>query len=241
MRIKFFVATVAALGLLAAPSARAATQPDIVSPTATYAGKTYAEWSASWWQWSLPQPAAHHPLSGAIDAEGTADPRAGCDRGQSGPVWFLGAVVGGGTTVTRHCTVPRGIALYFPVGNTECSSIEPKPFFGATADARRRCAEKFIDRFLDVTRSAAQIDGVEVGDWPARRVTSPDFAFSLPPCPAANVLGVDCALGGGRAVDNGFYLLLRPLAPGPHVIHFTNSFPAFDFTMDITYVIQAAG
>jgi hypothetical protein len=40
------------------------------------------------------------------------------------------------------------------------------------------------------------------------------------------------------AVDDGVYIMLKPLAPGPHLLHFTGSFPAFSFSFDITYKLK---
>ena len=37
--------------------------------------------------------------------------------GQSGSVWFLAGIFGGGSA-TRTCAVPAGKALYFPVLNS---------------------------------------------------------------------------------------------------------------------------
>jgi hypothetical protein len=41
-------------------------------------------------------------------------------------------------------------------------------------------------------------------------------------------------------VADGFYLMLAPLRTGSHVIHFHGSFPAFAFTLDITYNLRVA-
>src|SRR4051794_7034156 len=177
MTRKVLAAAIVLAGLLAVPQSTLAVGPDVVAPGSTYAGSTYAQLSAAWWQWSIAQPAAHHPLSGAIDDHGTADPLARCDQGQSGPVWFLGGVVNGGSTVTRDCTVPRGTALHFPVGNGECSDLEEAPFFGATASERRACAIDFIDTYLDKGSLRASVDGIAVPDLARYRVTSPDFGF----------------------------------------------------------------
>src|SRR6266511_747464 len=53
-------------------------------------GKTYGEWSATWWKWALELPVTGHPF---ID-----DPSFNVTSGQSGNVWFLAGVFG---TVSR--------------------------------------------------------------------------------------------------------------------------------------------
>ena len=241
MRRLTMVAVLAAM-LPAAP-AIARDAVDVVPVGGDYAGRSYPEWSAAWQRWAIVQPAAHHPLSGPIDDAGTEDPLARCRQGQSGPVWFLGGVLVTGAdvddpfTVNRRCRVPGRTALYFPVANAECSSIEAPPFFGADERARRLCAAALTDGY-DVGSLSATVDGgPAVRDLRKQRVQSPDFKFKLPRCPAANVLGVDCALRRGRSADDGYYLLLRPLRPGRHVIEFSATH-AFGFSLHITYELH---
>jgi hypothetical protein len=64
------------LGLLA-PSASASSFT-IGQPTEKYAGKTYGQWSAAWWQWAN----VSEPNSPVTDAAG-----ANCAVKQKGPVW----------------------------------------------------------------------------------------------------------------------------------------------------------
>lgn len=72
------------------------------------AGKTYAEWSAKWWQWVFSIPAPNPQLAqGALD----------CSVNQSGAVWFLAGSPTGSESFERSCTVPRGKSLFFPVLN----------------------------------------------------------------------------------------------------------------------------
>ena len=74
-------------------------------------GKTYGEWSAQWWQWVHSIPAGINPL---LDATGEH-----CDEGQfafdNDKVWFLAGTTGG--EAERHCTVPHGKALLYPLVN----------------------------------------------------------------------------------------------------------------------------
>ena len=83
MRGTLLAFALAVVGLSTVAPAALASKPDIVPPGSTYGGKSYAQWSASWWQWSIAQPAAHHPLSGAVDDRGTADPLRTRSTGQA--------------------------------------------------------------------------------------------------------------------------------------------------------------
>jgi len=215
----------AAAGLLvlllaanAAPANAAGADPGVLPPPASPYGSTYAEWSARWWQWALAVPAADNPLNDGSDCLHVAEE-------QSGLVWFLGGAIDESINAERNCSVPLGKALFFPVINVECSTVEAPPFFGADAGALRTCVDAFT-----FANAYAEVDGVAVRNVERYFVQSPPFDFTLPP---DNVLGV--AAGTGSSVSNGIYLLLPPLSAGEHVIRFGGTYPDFDFSIAMTY------
>ena len=190
----------------------------VVRPDHKVAGKSYAEWAAEWWKWVLAIPADdHHPLK---DEEGDD-----ASRGQSGPVWFLGGVINVSGTAVRHSVVPTGKFLFFPILNVECSTLEGPPYHGDNEEQLRACAHSFGNAVL-----TCEIDGRPVANLANFAVTSPLFDFQVP---ANNVLGV-AGPATGQAVDTGTYLMLRPLCPGQHTIHFRGVADS-GFTLDITY------
>jgi hypothetical protein len=203
----------------------------VTSPLATVAGSKFPEWSVKWWQWALRQDFdAHHPLK---DEEGDD-----ASRGQSGSVWFLGGVVNDSGKVTRKIVVPAGKYLYFPLVNGECSNVENPPFAGGELEETlRACAVKFpkIDVFCT-------IDGIAVPGLDGNRIVSPLFSFEAP---TVNFLGVPGPTNG-LAVDEGYYAMLEPLAPGQHTLQFGGTFvyndpdptKSFTFRQDITYEIS---
>ena len=85
--------------------------PRVIPPFAKAHGKTYGDWGAEWWKWTLGLPAEGHPIL-QDDCEG---PDCSCDAGQSGSLWFLTGTFGG--TAVRSCTVPTGKTLFFPLLN----------------------------------------------------------------------------------------------------------------------------
>ncbi len=112
------VAIVLGLALLAVPSAFA---QFVMTPDNVAYGRTYSEWSATWWEWALSLPSANLPLFDTGD----------CSVGQSGPVWFLGGKFCatnnpscGYSHVVRSCSVPAGKALHVAVLNGEWSVLE---------------------------------------------------------------------------------------------------------------------
>ena len=218
--------------------------PGVAPPQAHAHGKSYGQWSAAWWQWAFSLPIDHHPLFDTAD----------CQAGQSGNVWFLGAtfvttIEPSGTvlaTANRDCTVPPGTWLFFPIINTECSTLEGN---GTTQAELLACASFFQNHAHDMT---ATIDGRAVNNIDRYRVQSPLFTYGpLPDNSVLEFFGVGGAVAGATspAMADGVYLLLRPLSRGTHTIRFTggqtfstaNGDPFdFDFELDITYHITVA-
>jgi hypothetical protein len=203
--------------------------PRIIPPAANV---PYGALSAAWWQWAFSLPVNQNPL---FD-------QSGCANGANGqfefaPVWFLAGVINVTGTAVRDCTVPAGARLFFPIINSECSTIEGN---GTTDEELRACAKASIDL---VTNVAAEIDGVSVQNLTDYRFESPLFTFG--PLPDNNVLqffGVDAPAGAtSLSVADGYYLLLTPLSVGQHKIHFTGTIgPPVNFAVDITYNLTVA-
>lgn len=198
--------------------------PKVIPPNLQPFGMSYGEWSARWWQWALSLPMPQNPF---YDEGGNCGNGA---NGQLGPVWFLTGVINTSGKAVRNCTIPAGKALFFPLINVECSTLEAPPFFGRNEAELRECAKGFR-----IKSAFAEVDGVKVGELKRFLVMSPMFTFSLP---KTNVLGIDYCENPetaqlGQSVSNGYYLMLAPLPAGKHVIRFGGAFP--DFSLDITY------
>jgi hypothetical protein len=212
------------MGLMVGPVSRVYAGnpiPGAIPPHAKPYGMTYGEWSARWWQWALSLPVDQNPF---FDEGGDCSNGA---NGQLGPIWFLTGVINASGTAVRNCTVPVGKALFFPVINVECSTLEAPPYYGGNEAELRACAKGF--QFEDVF---LEIDGVRVRDLTHYLVASPLFWFTVPP---DNALGVPA--GTGQSVSNGYFVMLTPRSAGKHVIHFGGAFTGSDplFALDITY------
>jgi hypothetical protein len=205
--------------------------PGVISPHTKAYGMTYGEWSAKWWQWALSLPVDQNPY---FDEDHDCSNGA---HGQLGPVWFLTGVVNVSGTAVRDCTVPAGKALFFPILNVECATLEGN---GLTEAELRACTRSFMGV---VTNVAAEIDGVPIQHVRDYRALSPLFTYG--PLPDDNVLqlfGFDAPDGAiSLSVTDGFYLMLEPLSVGQHTIRFTGTFGApINFTLDITYHLTVA-
>jgi hypothetical protein len=209
-----------------APTSAAASFP-VYPVDAEPFGLTYGDWVAEWWQWAIRLPRSGHPL----DQSGDVD----CGVGREGePVWFLGGVVTVSGTLTRRCTVPADVALFFPLINTECSTLEQPPYHGDDEATLRACSEAF-----GLTQLHAAIDNAEIpaSTLAGFAVTSPMFTIDVP---AENILLVPGPTTG-QSVGHGIHLLVPALEPGEHLLRFGGVITGVDMTLDITYEITVAG
>jgi hypothetical protein len=218
------VAVIAALSLGAASGSAAPTASDptaatasrVFPPSAHMFGLSYAEWSAAWWQFTLAIP--------------TDDPGPSCRPSGNKHVSFLVGIFS--PTGQLNCSIPKGDALFLPVLNVECSSVEAPPFFGANEAAQRQCANGIMDQ---ATGIAASVDGAPVASILRYRVASPQFSFG--PLPFPNGLGVPGGLSGTSVAD-GVYLMIKSLPAGAHTVTIDGTFPQFGFTIDTTININ---
>lgn len=216
------VSVVLILGLLGsvglAPTAQAGDSgPNILSPSDKAYGMTYGGWSAAWWRWAVIG-TADNPVADTTGAS--------CGVRQTGKVWFLAGTFGG--TVTRSCAIPAGKALFFPLVNIVDANSP-----GGTETAEQIRAQAKAD--IAGATASAEIDGVAVAKIQRYLTISPSFSLSVPD---PNVLG---APGGNYnpAVAAGIHLVLEPLSPGNHVVHFQGCLPS-GFCTGVTYNLKIA-
>lgn len=211
------------LGLTMPPSAPTVQAQGNPNPGVIPNNNQYRTLSAKWWQWAISIPAATNPV---LDTTG-----ANCAQGQSGPVWFLAGTSGG--AVTRACTIPTGKRLFFPLLNTVFGSgvfdCDPtNPGVPCDVDALRAGAASFMDNPLLLE---ASVDGHELQNLSAYRAQSPVFSITVPP---DAIFGLPLAGTFTPQVTDGYWLLLTPLPPGNHTIHFKAT-ASFGFTVEATY------
>jgi len=196
----------------------------VFPPVSLPFGKDYGAWSAEWWQWAFSIPASENPL---LDATGEQ-----CLTAQRGPAWFLA----GGTQLmggpTRHCAVPEGIALFFPIFTVEKDNIGVA--LPRTETALRDLARADLDSTTEVR---IEVDGVAIQHVQLFRFTSPVFSITLPQQNLLQATGKSAAVPGTvfPVVAEGFYVMLTPLPVGEHTITIRGSMPKVAFTLNSTY------
>jgi hypothetical protein len=220
-KCKFAMVGVLFAALLAYQTGAPTTASSAAAPQVI--GNTLGEWSAAWWQWAFSIPAATNPL---LDPTG-----AFCALGQQGPVWYLGGVNNGGTA-ERSCAIPRGKSILFPIVNDVWIQTPTDDPNNTEADFRRLANENLppsIGGDLEAT-----LDGVPIVFnfmTPIVRSQSPVFTATFP---FDNFFGLDPALlTGFPIVSDGFWVMLPPLAPGAHLLHFRAG-QAQDITYHLT-------
>ena len=214
------------MGIGVAPAHARNLNPGIAPIQSHPHGKSYSEWAAEWWQWAWRIPV---PVNPVIDETG-----AHCAEGQSGPVWFLAGNINRGT-FTRHCSVPTGKALFFPLLNSAWVQFITDP------DLSIEEIRAIIAVTIDEGLVSAEIDGRAVVNPHSYREQSVVFTGEFV---ADNIYGLgakECPLGADGmfqcypSLDDGIYLFVNPLPPGDHILHIAASIPSSGFVLDVTY------
>jgi hypothetical protein len=149
----------------------------------------------------------------------------------------FGGVFGGGAA-ERTCTVPEDREIFFPVANAinfDTPNVCGQGATSFTIEELRGFSAALIE---GITSVSVELDGEPVKQ--VRRVRSEVFDIAVP---EDNVFDSVCAgLGGlpagvySPAVDEGFYVLLKRLEVGTHLLHF--SAEGQGFFEDVTYTLN---
>jgi hypothetical protein len=144
--------------------------------------------------------------------------------------------------------IPLSQFVWFPLGNLindyPCPpefGFEPNP--GETLEHfLQRTGNDFLNGYLGIPPPPtsvlpdlfASIDGVPLTGLSAYRATSSMFTFTADPALASLPGGDPCVTGSPQpGVSVGYWLLLTPLTPGTHTLHFG----APNMGQDLTYIL----
>jgi hypothetical protein len=235
-----FGSALAGLALLA--MAASSSWGQVLPPSSLPYGLSYQEWSAKWWQFYYSQSTDNMSSLGSPDI--CAEP--------ASRVVFLGGEPAS-TTKTNRVTILAGTPLFFSIlavetDNTACPT---NSFTTNSADALT--SEAIGEWEGAATVTTCTIDGVAVPglDSPTNTIYNVVSApFSYTTAEKNNVVAVatgDPCLPGGLTVyptvADGVYLMVAPLAPGRHTIHYIGvagplsaPFLVLDITYDITVI-----
>ena len=194
--------------LLVAAHALAQPAPPLLPPGKAMAGASQEEWSKRWWRWALAFDEDESPVG---DPDGRF-----CALGQSGPVWFLAGTYGTARTI-RHCRVPAGKTLFFPLINY--ITLEPDDEDESCGSLKRRAA-----RLTPATTALVlEVNGKRFNGLAShRQATRRCF----------HVFEDDETLAAG----NGFYVALGPLKRGRYTLNFGGILP--ELSQAVTYTLD---
>ncbi len=195
----------------------------VYPPTAHPYSKSYAAWSAIWWQKFLTYDCASTPFANPSNVL----------FNQSGQVYFLAGLAEVGTSVS--VTIPHGKAVLFPLVNFinfPCGEYQPGP---------NQTMEEFLTQDVQTTLYetavlSVTIDGVEVNNPGSYGFTSSLFNFTGN-ADLANCF-TECITGLLQpAVAAGYFMMLKPLSKGEHTVHYIAEIPAYGIAQDGTFNI----
>ena len=178
--------------------------PIVFHPDSKPYGKGYGEWAEEWIKWVLSIPKPANPI---IDTTGK-----NCAEKQTSPVWFLVGTFG--NSVKRQCQINHEMAIFFPIIEKECSLAEEGDQLKTEEDLCNR-ARDLMDVIIDMR---VMIDGISLKSLNRYRARSRVFDLVFPP---NNVYGVSS--GTTRSVTDGYWLLIKPMTIGNHIIHINAS------------------
>jgi hypothetical protein len=168
-------------------------------------GKTYGQWTATWWRWALSIPESISPLT---DETGE---NAHVNQPEK-DVWFLaGTIATKDSTkeIHREVTIPSGRAILLPVMNFEANFLE-YPHLKTDEDL----IEYVLDEENTIVRKDVTINGKPAS--PKRMISDPRiFTIFINDNNPLHVRG-----GMTKACADGYYLFLKPLSKGEHDIRF---------------------
>jgi hypothetical protein len=194
----------------------------------------YQTLAAKWWSWAIDE-----NLDPITAPSGPVD----CAAGQQGNTWFLGGANFPDegdplVPIVRTCTIPKKVSLFFPVVNafafappSQTACTEVPVHTQKQLDEHRKCAASFIDGFSPADLTAT-VDGPN-NPVPIVRATSALFPIHLGDDNPFSDFGVTA--GNYLDAADGYWVLLDPLSPGPHTIHFVAD-SVIDVTFNITVV-----
>mgnify|MGYP000370756880 CR=1 FL=1 len=162
--------------------------------------KALESYANMWWQWTYTMP---QDISPVRDTTGE-----NCHVGQTGDVWFLAGGYGS-STIRRTCHVPAGKHIFFPIINMV---YYPKYKGSMSCDDAKEAAALNNDELLTVE---VELDSLISSNPTHARLASTECFDLLGMIPKEHQ-----APKVYPAATDGFWIMLKPLSKGEHVLKF---------------------
>jgi hypothetical protein len=196
--------------------------PEIYSKDSKPHGIPYNQWISKWWQWSQSIPGSVHPREHPSEQN--------CKVSQQGPVWFLADLLSG--KQERTCTVPTGKSILVALVGGFCGADSA----GVKNDEDLRHCATAGD---DYASMKVTLDGKEIKNLDQNRVQTGFFNITY-----GNDNIYKHKPGMVKGFADGYYLFLKPLPPGSHVLELKTSVvnpvnSEFNYSADLIYHLNA--
>jgi len=203
----------------ACTSAYGAHEDLFVAPGSKVQSSTIGALTGKWWQWANSMVGYKSPVR---DMTGK-----NCANGQEGDIWFLAGSYSQ-NKVARKCTIPSGKYIMFPLVNW---LLFPGKDPSIECEGVKQGVKRLADR---IERLHLEIDGEPVQDLKRYRAAT-DKCFRL-------YADSDFSEFLGRtspAASDGYWVVLKPLPAGEHIIRFGGKQPRFKQNIEYTITISA--
>jgi len=171
-------------------------------------GLSYGQWTVRWWNWFLLTPKSINPI---IDPSGEF---ASVNQPPQ-DVWFLSGKIADENEYmpTRFCRIPSERSILFPIINCEANPLEYPELKSEQALIDKVTADENT-----IIEKVCFLDGKSI---PAQRVKSDPFIFELS-ITDDNVINLP---KGGKTIahGDGYWVFLKKISPGEHLISFRGS------------------
>ena len=221
--------------------------PHVYAPDQNVRGESINQYVADWWTKVFQTPV--HDAGGTV----TNPMAAGGDttaQGDGGKVFFLyGNLLGG---AAHTATVPTGTPVFIPVLPIEFSNFDTTtgntgmtlPGGNTAAQLSDFAAQAATPALTPPGTLHLTVDGQSLPNVAAFREIAPTFSYVLPPTDNLDQFffgNPDLHGLVSPAEADGFYVMLKPLAPGTHTLDFggtTPGGPLGALNVEITYTID---
>jgi hypothetical protein len=201
---------------------------DVFNAHSNVEGKPISQWTAEIWQKVFSIPVFASDGTTVINPNFDAAP-VHAVLSNDGKVMFLCGTFDSGN-IMRSETVPTGTPLLLPMVTTEWSNPDTASKESGYTTYPGNYSAGELQQFatnqtMAVTELHASIDGRPVGNLFSHREIAPVFTYNLPPQHNIMQEFFHENISGPQspAVADGYYLMLKPLSPGSHVIEFSGA------------------
>ncbi|MFM9912834.1 MAG: hypothetical protein ACKVN9_04805 [Methylophilaceae bacterium] len=193
----------------------ASNQSAVLPPDFKLEGRSAGDLSAEWWQWALRDFPDSNPIE---DTSGAL-----CQNNQKGIVWFLAGQHGAEKT-KRTCVIPAEKYLFFPVINNVTWAKEQGE--ASTCEEALKAVAINTDSAIGLY---VEVDGVAVKNVSQFRAKTKQCFNVFEHADESHFYNAY------PSASDGFWIALKPLSKGQHVIKFGGTYPNNQFSQDVEY------